>query len=287
MAEALPQTTETALQSTDDHPSWVRQDGETGRWFTRFSRYRALGPSRSIRKVFLEEQAAKNKYTDEQLKDMRLPQHWSQHSRDWQWPNRALAWDAYVTQELDAEFLERNRLEKDERYDDTQTMRAKWRELVAAIDPNIHEIKPHEIIKMGTLINQDSRQEFEEPLKAKQKAEAGKAEGAVTFEDLVKIAQQMTPAKVEVHVHADPKPTENKPEILDGEFSEMPQNDSTEEKAGKIPRKLAEKIAENSAENNSEIVAESGTPRPTPIQFSVEETGEDEPVILPAKGSFA
>jgi hypothetical protein len=248
--------------STDDNPVWLRQDGEPGLWYQRFLTYRSLGPNRSIRKVYLANQRERGRLPEDQIKQLRLPKHWSDVAREWNWADRALAWDAHVNAELEAQFLERVTLEKDSRFARLAKMTDKWEEFLEALDPNIHEVKPHEIMKMGTLINQDSRAEFEEPLKQRRKDESAQIAGSVTFADLVKIAQHLTqPAPASVT-----DPGRETGDVVEGTFTEIPKNPQPEEKAGKIPEKIPEKYGENSPE----IAGGLGTPTPTPA-FSVDE----------------
>lgn len=62
---------------------WDRQPGETAQWYNRFTRYRLMGLSRSIRKVFeAENRRSKN-----------LPGNWLRVAEKWNWRERAEAWD--------------------------------------------------------------------------------------------------------------------------------------------------------------------------------------------------
>lgn len=82
---------------------WDRLEGETVRDFTRFERYRLLGPTRNITAVYLEE-------TPEEKRGKKTPKRrnipatkWYQIAERNRWKERAEAWDLFE--------IDRNRIE--------------------------------------------------------------------------------------------------------------------------------------------------------------------------------
>lgn len=71
-------------------------DGEPLLWFQRFTRFRLMQPTRSISQVFQEENSKKLEKT---RKSPEPDGTWYAKSKEWQWEERANAWDAYQTQE--------------------------------------------------------------------------------------------------------------------------------------------------------------------------------------------
>ena|SRR5437879_8465321 len=113
---------------SEEAPIWARQSGEPPLWFLRFERYRLMWPH-SIpavyRQIWREErrkerqQASKAEKTKEGEKSGKergidttleleapkeAPSKWYQYARQWQWKERAAAYDASLTAELEAEI---------------------------------------------------------------------------------------------------------------------------------------------------------------------------------------
>ena len=75
---------------------WEIQPSEPPRWYARFEAYRRLGPTRSIERVFEAE-------VDAGAVNGRRPgQAWYKAAREWQWAERAEAWDAAERERLAA-----------------------------------------------------------------------------------------------------------------------------------------------------------------------------------------
>jgi hypothetical protein len=70
---------------------WDQQDGELAHWYARFEEYRRQGPQRSLEAVWKAEQAAQPESQRSQAK--RPPSGWYEASKQWQWRERAEAWD--------------------------------------------------------------------------------------------------------------------------------------------------------------------------------------------------
>lgn len=107
---------------------WDRQPGEDARWYARFTAYRLLGRGRTLEAVWRQE--AK----DHQKTGKYPPKHWYAVAAEWNWKERAAAWDIYQA-EQDAQYqMERRRaiitkaLEKlEKRLDDLDGKPLTWR----------------------------------------------------------------------------------------------------------------------------------------------------------------
>lgn len=66
-------------------------EGEPLIWHRRFERFRLMEPTRSIAAVFREEMGENGRNEP--------PGRWYEESKKWQWEERAVAWDAYQTEE--------------------------------------------------------------------------------------------------------------------------------------------------------------------------------------------
>jgi hypothetical protein len=82
-------------------PSWDRQPGEPPAWFARFHAYRLLGRTRTIEAVWRQEAKVG--------KGKRPPRQWYAVAQEWEWKERAAAWDIFKIGEDAEEQAERRR----------------------------------------------------------------------------------------------------------------------------------------------------------------------------------
>jgi len=82
----------TDLEASAQSAPWEQQEGETDRWFLRFSRYRLLGVGRDISKAYLQECQEENKEASAQA-----PGSWYREAKDRNWSERASAWDKTIS----------------------------------------------------------------------------------------------------------------------------------------------------------------------------------------------
>ncbi len=80
---------------------WERLEGEPHRWFRRFEAYRLLGGRRTIEAVYRAESRAGGS------KGKRPNRHWYAHAKQYQWEERAAAWDKYLVDQAAEEIKER------------------------------------------------------------------------------------------------------------------------------------------------------------------------------------
>jgi hypothetical protein len=79
---------------SNEQQLWGRRPGEPLTWFRRFERYRLMEPVRSVAAVFREEKGKNGR--DE------APGRWYEEAKKWQWEERAAAWDAFQTTQIEA-----------------------------------------------------------------------------------------------------------------------------------------------------------------------------------------
>jgi hypothetical protein len=84
--------------STDETKAWHRLSGEPALWFSRFERYRLTVIGRSVNAVFQQE-SKKNENPR-----VAAPGGWYEIAKKWRWEERAAAWDAELTNELEREI---------------------------------------------------------------------------------------------------------------------------------------------------------------------------------------
>jgi hypothetical protein len=213
-----------------DHPFWLRQPGEPARWFGRFTAYRLLGGTRSLRKAYLTHLRERGTLPEGREHAVRVPVGWAEAARRFAWAERARAWDDALLRETEQAVRERRRREVDERYRLLSRGRDKLHALLEVVDPAdaAQAIRPHEVLKLVALLNRDSRDEFDEPARRHKAAERQTTASAVTFADLVAIAQQIGSPPVEVHVHAHPAAPGIAATPPDAKFRELSQGDKPE-----------------------------------------------------------
>ena len=78
---------------------WDKQEGESNRWFRRFSAYRLSGPGRSIQGI-----ANKEKVMRGRTESRYTPGSWRNASKTWNWKVRAEAWDQSLSDEAEAHW---------------------------------------------------------------------------------------------------------------------------------------------------------------------------------------
>ncbi len=92
--------------------SYDQQPSEPAQWYDRFTRYRLLGPMRSIRKTYqqeLEDDCLATTGKIVKLSEIRVPTPWYDISKEWHWKARAEEWDAENRQKL----IEEDRVERE------------------------------------------------------------------------------------------------------------------------------------------------------------------------------
>jgi hypothetical protein len=79
-----------------EQDAWEQMEGEPEIWYRRFNVYRLMGPSRNISKAYKNWRAGSGKN-----EKARAGSEWFTESSRWKWKERADAWDADVSQELE------------------------------------------------------------------------------------------------------------------------------------------------------------------------------------------
>lgn len=94
-----------------DQP-WERQPKEPGNWYDRFTRYRLLGPTRTLTTACRSEQAALGK------RQSKGPSSgWAAAFVKWNWQERAEAFDEHLRQIDEAKWLERRELQRESEWE--------------------------------------------------------------------------------------------------------------------------------------------------------------------------
>lgn len=105
------------VQSGISTKAWDKQQGEKDYWYERFNTFRALGPSRSLRKAFIT-QLVKDKgqgYVDHRIASNEYgltaaPKTWRNAFKRNHWQDRAAAFDAHQHElDMQVETAERDR----------------------------------------------------------------------------------------------------------------------------------------------------------------------------------
>lgn len=91
-------------------------EGEPGIWFDRFNTWRELGPSRTIEDAWRKDRAKKG------LSGKRPHFRWYEVRKEWNWDERALAWDDYRAQELRRHEIEAEKAARDQARSDRRAL---------------------------------------------------------------------------------------------------------------------------------------------------------------------
>ena len=73
---------------------WSKQPGESTRWFSRFERFRLMGPTRTLRECVNAERVTKG-----HEKAPNTPTSWREAAIKWHWVARAQDWDMQVIED--------------------------------------------------------------------------------------------------------------------------------------------------------------------------------------------
>lgn len=79
---------------------WEQMEGEPNLWFDRFTLYRLLGPKRTLSATHRKESEKSRK------KSQYLPGSWRDAALQWNWKERAEAWDAQRREDMECEAYE-------------------------------------------------------------------------------------------------------------------------------------------------------------------------------------
>jgi hypothetical protein len=82
-----PRTDNSPPLSPDKKP-WEPQPGEPAVWYTRFTEYLKLGPTRTMQRV------RDNLCEETGTESYKCGGHWSRAAQQWRWQERARSWDA-------------------------------------------------------------------------------------------------------------------------------------------------------------------------------------------------
>src|SRR5262245_8453686 len=111
-----------------------QQPGEPALWFSRFERFRSMGPTRTMLGAVHHEEAEKGG----QKRSRKVPGAWDVAAERWRWRHRAAAWDAeQIRQAREAEAAA------------AAARRKVWalqaQALQAAAIKRLHDMKPGEL----------------------------------------------------------------------------------------------------------------------------------------------
>lgn len=79
--------------------TWEKQEGESTRWYSRFSMYLHLGTNRSLLGTVHREEAERSGVKQSK----KVPGSWDVASRQWEWKARAEAWDAWERKRIESQ----------------------------------------------------------------------------------------------------------------------------------------------------------------------------------------
>lgn len=99
---------------------WQRQEGEPNLWYSRFERFRLMGPTRSLLAVYehyLAQKGAKRRNGGG------IPGAWRRAVERWRWIERAEAWDQSEREKREAEWQERQRVIREQDYQQGDRLR--------------------------------------------------------------------------------------------------------------------------------------------------------------------
>lgn len=96
-----------AIQTTDeiqDRDPWEQLPDEPTYWYSLFDKFRLMGPTRTLRKFYRQERAARGKRDIEVNEG--ISSYWSKMATNWRWRERAEAWDEVVREGQEDEVVE-------------------------------------------------------------------------------------------------------------------------------------------------------------------------------------
>lgn len=88
-------------EESREQASWERLPGESLTWFRRFEQFRLMVPVRTVAAVYHQEASVKPRKNASNGSG-KVPGDWYEIAKQWQWEERAAAWDAYETARVEA-----------------------------------------------------------------------------------------------------------------------------------------------------------------------------------------
>lgn len=127
---------------SEQQHTWERIEGESALWYKRFERFRLMEPVRSIAAVYQDEYLSKN----HEKPRSNAPGDWYEQAKQWQWEERAAAWDAYQDEQLEKYILAERKKVLKSRYALMHKRVQELDELAALLRKEIHEKEKYYLI---------------------------------------------------------------------------------------------------------------------------------------------
>ena len=113
--------------------AWDRRSNEPGDWYDRFDRFfRAQGPERSMNQAYRAWYNEKHGY--DAPAGRQCPTDWWHKSKEWEWKDRAGAWDEYIWEEMRAVEEDGLREMRDRHISESRAIQKKALEALAKMD---------------------------------------------------------------------------------------------------------------------------------------------------------
>lgn len=148
---------------------WDIQDGEPIIWYQRFEKYRTLGVHRSLEKLW---QSLPGPH------GLNVPNRWYQIANDYNWRDRAAAWDVFQIAEKRREFADEAQEDKRTRLRIIKGARNKLLQALDQLDPSTAKFP--EVFSALKVVMDELRSEYDDQPTQRHKLSENEANIAIT-----------------------------------------------------------------------------------------------------------
>lgn len=162
----------------EDRQPWDIQDGEPIIWYQRFEIYRTLGAHRSLEKLWRATPGPHG---------ANCPNFWYARAIDWNWRERAAAWDIYQITQKRREFAEEAQEDKKYRLKIIKGARNKLLQALDQLDPATAKFP--EVFSALKIVMDELRSEYDDQPTQRHRLSENEANIAIT-DGLAKLASR-------------------------------------------------------------------------------------------------
>lgn len=157
-----------APANDSDRQPWDIQDNEPFIWFARFEQFRLLGPRRTMQALWNSLPAPRG---------INVSPHWTKSAREWNWYQRAAAWDLQVLTDKRRQFSDEAEADKQTRIQIIKAARNKLVQALNTLDPTTAKFS--EVFNALKIVMDELRNEYDDQPTQRHKLSESEADLAI------------------------------------------------------------------------------------------------------------
>jgi hypothetical protein len=161
-------------ETSSESELWDRQPDEPNRWFSRFERFRAAGPSRSLLGTMNSELSDKGA-----IPKAKVSGSWHRASIRWRWRERAEAWDAQERRRVQAARIQQIDEMRSRHIQEAQALQSKALQRLKSLE--LDDLSAPDVLRYFVEATKLERTARGEPDTIEERRVTGRDGGAVVF----------------------------------------------------------------------------------------------------------